>query len=375
MNKYINSCPAKQMINWFDLPNSCYIFYSEKNEKNQKIRLIRTLVDEIGKDTIVNECVTGIRISMKKGILKLIFPIDLSNKEYIRLYSLMISKGSYNTEFSLNVPEKEFHQIFRDSLKLLISKDIPIKKDFNSNHERSRAPAITKHLMPFPNHLSSILFTNKEFAREYLKIAFEAEGSPIFNLKRHKKYIKLSRSNSVTNLFNDCNLVEGKRIFINEIKKFYPKQYEKIMKNPDDLILGEHLLLKYWFNIESTLKLENIRLNKLGNRKGKISAKWVLYIYSGEDIKKFRDEIGFITKNKKNKCDVMLKNIPSRRKQYTALNVMKKIQKENIFSTKDFASEMRKLGYISPQKFIWDYWKNKNIIERIDRGRYRLLIS
>lgn len=53
---------------------------------------------------------------------------------------------------------------------------------------------------------------------------------------------------------------------------------------------------------------------------------------------------------------------------------MKKIQKENILSTKEFNKEREKLGYVSPQKFIWGYWKNKKIIERVKRGEYRLLI-
>ena len=59
----------------------------------------------------------------------------------------------------------------------------------------------------------------------------------------------------------------------------------------------------------------------------------------------------------------------------SSLNIMKKIQKENIFSTKEFNKEMGKLGYVSPQKFIGDYWKNKKIIERVKRGEYRLLID
>lgn len=375
MNEYINNCSIKQETNWFDLPISCYVLINKKGEKKQKVRLIKKLIDEAGKDKNINENIKGIRISMKKGILDLKFPVNLNQIEYIKLYSLMISEGSFNTEFSLNVPEKEFHQIFKNSLKKLISRNILIKKDFNHDYERSRAPAITRYLIPFPNHLHSILFKNKDFAREYLRIAFEAEGSPIFNLKRHKKYIKMSRNNSVTGLFQNRNLVEGKRVFINEIKKYHTKQYEQIIKNPDDLILGEHLLMKYWFDIDSTLKLESIRLNKIGNGKGKISSKWVLYIYSGEDIKKFRDEIGFITENKKKKCDEMLKKIPSRRKQYTALKIMKQIQKDSIFSTKEFNKEMKKLGYVSPQKYIWDYMKNKKIIKRVKRGEYRLLID
>ena len=375
MEKYIEKCSKKQEVNWFDIPNSCYILINKNGEEEHKVKLVRKLIDEYAIDTALNKNISGIRISMKKGILPLKFPISLNQIEYIRLYSLMISEGSFKTEFSLNVPEKEFHQIFIQSLRKIISKDITIKKDFNSNFERSRAPAITRYLLPFKNHLSLILFKNKNFAREYLKIAFEAEGCLIFNIKRSKKYIKLSRNNSVTNLFGDHDLVEGKRIFINKIKKYYPKQYEQMIKDPDDLILGEHLLLKYWFDIDSALSLENIRLNKIGNRKGKISAKYVLYIYGGEDIEKFRDEIGFITKNKKNKCNEMLEKIPSRKKQYTALNVMKKIQKENIFLRKEYVKEMEKLGYVSPQKFLWDYCKNKKIIERVKRGEYRLLVN
>lgn len=372
--EYIKNCSSNQEVNWFDLPTSCYLLINNKDEDKQKIKLIRKLVGTIGKDKNLNREITGIRISLKKGILDLKFPINLNQIEYIRLYSLMISEGSFRTEFTLNVPEKEFHQIFKNSIKALISKNIIIKKDLNNNHERSRAPAIIRYLLPFPEHLSLILFNNKEFAREYLKIVFEAEGTPIYDLSRCKKYIKISRNNSVTNLFHIQSLIEGKIIFINGLKKHYPKQYELMMKNPHDLILGEHILLKYWFNIDSVLKLESIRLNKLGNRKGKISAKWVLYIYSGEDIKKFRDEIGFITKKKRKKCNEMLEKIQSRKKQYTALEIMKKIQNENIFSAKEFNKEMKKLGYVSPQKFIWDYWKNKKIIERVKRGKYRLLV-
>ncbi len=375
MENYIADCSKKLELNWFDLPLSCYVQIKRKDNNKSKVKLVRKLIDEYGKDKSINEIVNCVRISSKKGILNLNFPINLNQIEYIRLYSLMISEGSFKTEFSLNVPEKEFHQIFKNSLTTMISKDIFIKKDTNHNFERSRSPTITRYLIPFSNHLPLVLFKNKEFAREYLKIAFEAEGGPIFNLKRSKKYIKLSRNNSITNLFDVAELIEGKRVFIKEIRKCYPTRYKQMLQNPGKLILGEHLLLKYWFNIDSTLSLENIRLNKVGNRKGKISAKYVLYIYSGEDIKKFRDEIGFITKNKKNICNEMLEKIPSRKKQYTALNVMRNVQTENVFSRKEYVQEMKKLGYVSPQKFLWDYCKNKKIIERTKRGEYKLLID
>lgn len=149
--------------------------------------------------------------------------------------------------------------------------------------------------------------------------------------------------------------------------------HNQIIENPPSLILGEHLLLKHLFNIDSSLKLECIRLNKLGNRKGKISAKWVLFIYSGEDIKKFNKEIGFLSKGKIIKCAEMLHMIPSRKKQYFALEIMNQCNKNNEFTAKKFNSEMKKLGYTSPQKFIWDYWKNKKVICRIGRGRYRII--
>ncbi|MCH8945779.1 MAG: hypothetical protein IIA85_02560 [Nanoarchaeota archaeon] len=365
---YIENCPNKREINWFDLPETIYVLI----ELN-KIISIKKLIVEYGKNEKFNKKIKGIRTFIRGKILELKFPINLNQIEYIKIYSLMISEGSYNTEFSLNVPEKEFHNIFKNSLKKIISQNILIRKDLNSDHERSRAPAIIRYLLPFPNHLSLILFKNKKFAKEYLRIAFEAEGSPIYNLKKSKKYIKLSRNNSVERYFKKHTLVEERKIFINEIKKEYPKQYKTITRNPDDLILGEHILLKYWFNIDSTLKLESIRLNKLGNRKGKISAKWVLYIYGGEDIKKFQNEIGFMSENKKKKCENMLKNIPSRKKQYTALGIMKEIQKNNLFLVKDFNNKMREMGYVSPQKFIWDYWKNKKIIKRIKRGKYKII--
>ena len=86
MKEYINECPSKQEINWFDLPSSCYILINKKGKKKQKVKLIKKLINEIGKNKIINESITGIRISMKKGILTLKFPISLSQIEYIRLY-------------------------------------------------------------------------------------------------------------------------------------------------------------------------------------------------------------------------------------------------------------------------------------------------
>ena len=369
LDNYMKNSPKIVELNWFDLPQTIYLFLKDSS----KLITIKKLIENYGRDKRLNKKIKGIQISPKKGILNLHFPIDLNQDAYIKLYALMISEGSIRTEFSLNVPEKEFHQIFEENLKKLISEKILIKTDFNSNFERSRAPAIMRYLIPISNRLPEILFKNKEFARDYLKIVFEAEGCPIFNLEKHKKYIKLSRNSDVSKLFrSEKSLPEEERIFINKIKQDYKVQYNQLIKKPDSLILGEHLLLKYWFNIDSTLKLENIRLNSLGNRKGKISAKWVIYIYSGEDIEKFDNEIGFISESKKEKCKKMIKNIPSRRKQYTALEIMWDIQKKRVFSASKFNQKMKIMGYISPQKFLWDYWRNKKLIKRVGKGQYKL---
>ena len=370
LNKYLENASNILEINWFDLPLPIYLLLKDSN----KLITIKKLIKNYGKDKKLNGKIHGIKTSIKGGILGINFPINLNQESYIKLYALMISEGSIRTEFSLNVPEKEFHDIFEENLKKIISEKIIIKKDFNKGFERSRAPAIIRYLLPFSDCLPQILFKNKEFAREYLKIVFEAEGCPIFNLKKHKKYIKLSRNSDASKLFiKEKSLPSEERIFINKIKQDYPVQYIKLIKKPGYLILGEHLLLKHWFNIDSTLKLENIRSNRLGNRKGKITVKWVLYIYSGEDIERFNKDVGFISTSKQKKCKAMLEKIPSRKKQYTALKVMKNIQKRNVFSAEEFNKKMKIIGYVSPQKFLWDYWKNKKLIERIGRGRYKLI--
>ena len=368
LKKYVQNSPKSLEINWFDLPPNLILL------ENSHLITVKKLMKIHGKNKILNRQIKGLKTSTKKDALRINFPIHLDKICYIRLYALMISEGSVRTEFSLNVPEKEFHQIFEKDLKELLSKEITIKKDFNHGLERSRAPATIRFLVPIYNTIPKVIFQNKEFAKEYLRVAFEAEGSPIFNLKKHKKYIKLSRNSDVSQFFsNENDLPLEKRIFINGIKKIYPMQYYNIIKKPDSLILGEHLLLKYWFNIDSTLKLESIRLNKLGNRKGKISAKWVLYIYSGEDIERFNQQIGFMSKFKMEKSQEMLEKIPSRRKQYSALKIMREIQKENTFLVRDFNKRMKNLGYKSPQKFLWDYWNNKKIIKRVKRGEYQVI--
>jgi len=366
LNRYL-ARPYKKEINWFDLPETMYLLVKDKIISIKKLILLE------GRNVAINKQILGVLVSSKKGILKMKFPINLDQASYFKIYALMISEGSIRTEFSLNVPEAIFHKLFYRNLKELISKNIKISKDFNHGFERSRAPAIIRNLIPLEEYLPKSIFFNKKYAKEYLKIAFEAEGCPIYNLRRSKKYIKVSRNSDITSLFKKKLLPPEKRIFIKEIKQNFPREYQHIILSPPPLILGEHLLLKHCFNIDSTLKVECIRANKVGNRKGGISSKWVLYIYGGEDLRKFCKEVSFISKRKKDICREMLKNIPSRKKQYFALEIMGMVAKNKVFSAKIFNKEMKKRGYTSPAKFIWDYNKNKKIIKRLSRGKYQII--
>ena len=67
----------------------------------------------------------------------------------------------------------------------------------------------------------------------------------------------------------------------------------------------------------------------------------------------------------------MLK-VRSNKPQYTALKLMNKISKNNIFLSKDFITIMKKQGYVSPFKYIWEY-KKKGLIEKVERGKYKLI--
>ena len=374
--EYKRRAPIVAKSNWFDLADGTNILlrkFPDEITPLGNLVTIKRLKAIFGNNHKLNSKVIGLKPAQNESILKIKFPINLVTKDYVKLFALMLSEGSYNTEFSLNVPEEEFHEIFASSLRSLVSKDVKLRVDKNHGTKRSRAPSVLRYVLPFYEHLPSMLFDNKEFAKEYLRIVFEAEGSPILDSEKSKRYIKLSRNCDVSNFFKENHhIVEGKRLFINELRNKYPSHLKKIIKIPHITLLGEHILLKEHFDINSTLKLESIRLNKIDNRCGKISAKWVLYIYA-EDINKFIEKIGFLSRSKQEICRNM-KNIPSHKPQYFAFRLMKEIQRRNVFLTKDFMGEMKKLGYKTPQKFLWDYSKNKKIIKWISRGKYKILI-
>lgn len=116
--------------------------------------------------------------------------------------------------------------------------------------------------------------------------------------------------------------------------------------------------------------LEAVRKNKTDLRCGKITATWTLLIYAN-NIDLFIEKIGFISKRKNKICKEMMR-MPSRRQQFFALKIINNIQKNDLFSRKDFCKEMKKLGYKSPQAYLWRYEK-KGLIKRIKRGNYKII--
>ena len=363
-------------INWWCLPEEIKLELNEfpfDIKKLGNFTTIRRLKDSKQRKKITTNIIAIKKEMMGCKCFKVKFPINLNSKEYAKLYALMISEGSHNTEFSINVPEKEFHALFNESIERIISEEAArhIKVDNNHQIQRSRAPAILRHLIPIPKIIPSVIFSDKELARECLKVSFEAEGSPIFN-KKHKRYIKLTRYKDITNLVTSYDLLDTTRIYAGTIKKVQPELWNKIKEYPPETLLGEHLMLKHHFNVDNKLILEAIRKNKTDFRAGKITARWVLLIYAN-NINKFIKEINFISENKIRKCQEMLK-IRANNPQYFSFGIIKSITKHHRFNRKDFVNAMRTLGYKSPGCYLWRY-ESKKLIKKIGKGNYQLLMD
>lgn len=189
--------------------------------------------------------------------------------------------------------------------------------------------------------------------------------------KRYKRYIKLSRYTDITNHVRAENIPLQKRIFISEIKSEYPYLYNLIKGKPPIYLKNEQTLLKKHFNIDSTLKLEAIRKNLVDNRCGKITARWVLFIYAN-NIDKYISEIGFMSTLKRNKLTQM-KSFKSNKPQYTNLKTIKTISNsQGFFSRSDFVKTMKVIGYKSPGCFLYRYLKSGKIV-RVKTGHYKIL--
>jgi len=370
--EYVASAPNKTKIHYWELPPSICVTL-HRIPSNLKLHrrsiTIGTLVSKFGKNSSIEKYISGIyNWRRKKYKIDTTFPINLNNKEYVIIYAIMVSEGCSKSEFSLHVPENEFHSFLISSLKKLFSNKIPFTQSVNRNVLRTRISNVIKYLIPIPKHIPKVILKNKEFARIYLRFVFEAEGSPI--LTGSKRYISMRRSVDVSDiLLGKVKYSIGKRIPFGKFKKEYQCLADLVYNKPPPTLVGEHLLLKHYFGINSTIGPECIQINKTP-RIGKITAKWSLFIYA-DSLERFLNEIGFITCRKKGIAEKMLK-VSTRKGKFFAFDIIKKIQKNGIFKRSDFIKEMKKYGYKNSQTFLWRYVK-KNLIERIDYGIYKII--
>ena len=370
---YYAIAPNVSEVNFWDLPKGLkLVLYNNPKFNYLNKKSIGEILKLYGKNLELNRTIKYV-LSKNGRLLPIRFPLNLKSIDYVRLYSLMLSEGSYKTEFSLNVPESEFHEIFIKSLCKLCGTEIRdyIKQDKNNGFLRSRVNRIIRWVIPIPEHIPKFILSSDKLSKEYLKIAFEAEGSPVFTKQGGctKRYIRLTRNTDVSKIFKKLHAPYTEFTF-NELDK-NAKNF--VLSNPSLSILGEHLILKNNFCINSSLKPEKVRINKTHFRKGKVSAKWALHIYA-DSLDKFLKDIGFISERKKGIANKMMK-VKGRKAQFSALELIKTIKsKDNTFLRKDFIKEMKNRGYISSQAFLWRY-SNKNLIKRVKRGIYQLLFN
>ncbi len=201
----------------------------------------------------------------------------------------------------------------------------------NIGQSRTRVSSVVRYLLPIPEHIPKFILEDKEFSRMYLRIAFEAEGSPV--LVKTKRYIRLVRSTNISKILSSFEMQVGEKIPFGAFRAKYPNIASKVLENPPQTLLGEHLILLHHFGIFNKIVPEVIRRNKTSFRRGEFSAKWALHIYA-EDIGRFAHEIEFLTERKRSK--------------------MKKM-----------------MGYTSPRAYLWRY-KKKGFIEQLKDGHYKI---
>lgn len=375
---YMSKAPNMNKIHYWDLHSQLCVGFSSIHDPKIKmlgdsitIKRLRSII--VDKPEIEKDISFVFLYKNLKRKLDINLPLSLDNINFVNLYALMVSEGSYRTEFRLHAPEKIFHNIFINNLEGLFGKNIKryIIQKTQKGIMRSTAPCAIRYFLPITLHIPKFILKNKEYCRKYLQIAFEAEGSPIFN--GSKRYISLKRNVDITTILkNKIKYPEGKRIYTGQLEKDYPELASEIKKIPPPTLLGEHLILKHYFNVYSTIKPEAIRINKTDYRCGKISARWSLYI-SADSVNRFIKEINFLSKRKRTIAHKMSK-IKGYKRRYFALEIMKKIQKNKIVKSSDFVKEMKSHGYVSPRAYIWRYMK-RGLLKRTKYGEYKLLVN
>ncbi|WXG44060.1 MAG: hypothetical protein WED04_08515 [Promethearchaeati archaeon SRVP18_Atabeyarchaeia-1] len=373
--EYANTAPNVRRTHYWDLGPSILVGFNRLPEGLQSKTgsiSVKKLLGLGGRrkteDSISYIPVRGVRQKTRK--LRIRLPLNLDNLDYVRIYAVMLSEGSFRTEFRLHVPEEVFHGILSSSLRNLLGKQLLhfMHKTKSRNVPRTRFPSAIRYLLPIPERIPRFILHNKEFCREYLRIAFEAEGSP--SNSKSKRYIHLVRTTDVSDFTRELDISVGQKVTFGQLKRTHPKLANLVLANPPPTLLGEHLVLLHHFKIQSTVAPESIRRNKTSLRRGKISAKWSLNIYS-EDLPRFAHEIGFLPRNKNSRVTKMLKVRGRRRKLSSFNQVIKHLQRGGIFLTKDFASKMREMGYKSPSAYLSRY-KKRGLIESTEVGVYRI---
>ena len=378
--QYLNDAPEICNVHFWDLPKGTPVGLKSKPE-NLNLRghtqtvTVRRLLKLYGQNSEIEKNIKFLlNWRNKNHRINVRFPLSLKNVHYVKLYALMISEGSFNSEFRLQVPEKEFHTIFVESLEALF-RDVMISHRIDNNVPITYAPAKISSLLPMPRHIPRFILNNKEFSRIYLRIAFEAEGS--LHLIKHKtgthRRIKLSRNLGIDDLVVETlHYQKLTRIYKGALEKDYPQLFARISQNPCPTILGELYMLKKHFDVDAKIVPEYIRINKTSFRRGKISVKWTLTIH-GQNINRFIDEVGFVTKGKIEKSRELLK-IHSHRRRHFALTIIDAVKNDDVFTRFDFMSKMDALGYTNAQCFLYRYLKQGKI-KRLERGKYLLLRS
>jgi len=366
---YVKISPDIREIHYWNLPDHLTVDISNFKLRTPSLSVhkptIKTIKRIIGNNSKLEKKIQKVvNWTLKRFEIHIKLPLKLKNRHYVSLYSLMLSEGDYKNEFRLQVPEKELHQIFVNSLKNLFPRNnfSELYSLNNTSIPRSTASSIFRYFIPIPEIIPKFILLNKNFSKIYLRIAFESEGSVLPD-----GAIQLSRSIKLPQRLEMKGGV-GKKFFIGRLKKEYPKLYFKLIKYFPVTLLGEYLMLKHNFDIESKLIPESVRINKTNIRRGKYSIKWKLRITS-VNKNKFIREIGFITKIKKSKALKVL-DLPTRNPKLFSLEVMKKISKDNIFTRKKFVEKMKKL-YKNPQSFIENY-ERIGLIKRVERGKYKI---
>ncbi|MBU3896936.1 MAG: hypothetical protein KJ697_03320 [Nanoarchaeota archaeon] len=363
--QYVQLAPIIGKIHYWDLPKEITI-----NLKTKEKMKLKNLLNLYGKDKYIEKKIEAISHAGNK--MHISFPLKLRNIDYVKLYALMISEGYFKREFSIHVPEEEFHSIFKNTLKNIFNQNVINAQNLVVSCFKTRATKFIRYLIPIPEYIPRFIVKSKDYSREYLKIAFEAEAYPHYSTPRTgiKRYIKLARSVDISDIAKEVKYEESKRISFGKLKREYPAIIKKIDKRPPVTLLGEYYMLQEHFNIFSVMKPDSLRVNKTEYKRGKISMRWCLYIYS-DSLDKFIREINFITKRKK-LITAKMKKVKGQKRKFSTVKIMKLVSKNNIFITKDVVKKMKELGYKSPYSFIWKYNK-RGIIKKISRGKYKII--